>query len=70
MMMLWNSTLSLGKKITLALNNFRSDLRREGFRKTSKRYGWRLFAVVFVYYLIRDSFLYLLLPFLFARQLF
>lgn len=52
------------------VSQFKADVRREGLRKVSKRYGWRLFAVIFVYYLIRDAFLYLLLPFLFTRGFF
>lgn len=37
-------------------------LRVNGFRKTMALYGWRIFAVVFVCYLIRDVVLYILLP--------
>lgn len=40
-----------------------------GFRAVVKRYGWRVFAAFFIYYLIRDSILYLLIPYLIARGL-
>ena len=43
--------------------------RAEGFRGTFKRYGWKLFAVVFVGYLLRDITLYIVLPLLIARGL-
>ena len=30
-------------------------LKEHGFKKTVKKFGWKLFAVIFLYYLIRDS---------------
>jgi len=36
--------------------------RAEGFRGLLKRYGWKFVAVFFVYYLIRDISLYIVLP--------
>ena len=41
--------------------------RREGFKGVVKKGGWRLLLGLFLYYLIRDSFLYLILPYLVAR---
>lgn len=37
-------------------------LRQVGFRSTVRRYGWRVVACIFVYYLIRDSLIYILIP--------
>jgi hypothetical protein len=34
------------------------------------RHGWSLVAAVVIYYLIRDTFLYIVLPYFFARQIF
>ncbi len=42
--------------------------RKEGFKALIKRYGWKFFAVVFFYYLIRDIFLYILLPYFIIKQ--
>ena len=39
-------------------------------RFLTARYGWRLVVTVFVYYLIRDVILYLLLPYLAVSQIF
>ncbi len=39
-------------------------LRREGFRATFRKYGWRFVGLVFIYYLIRDTLLYIVLPYL------
>ncbi len=36
----------------------------QGFKELIKQKGWRVFAVIFFYYLIRDSILYILLPYL------
>jgi len=39
------------------------------FRFLLARHGWKLVAVVVIYYLIRDTLLYIVLPYLFARQI-
>jgi hypothetical protein len=43
--------------------------RRGGLRGVVQAYGWRLFAAFFVFYLVRDVTLYILLPYLAARGL-
>ncbi|MFQ5649114.1 MAG: hypothetical protein ACE5IY_04150 [bacterium] len=40
-----------------------------GFKEFLRRKGWKVIVVIFVFYLVRDSFLYLLLPYLAARGL-
>lgn len=45
-------------------------LRNEGIRAVFRRYGWRVFVVVFFYYLIRDSIIYLLIPYMVTRHFF
>ena len=40
------------------------------FRFLLKKYGWKLLVALFFYYLIRDLFLYVLLPYLAATTLF
>ena len=39
------------------------------FRFLTARYGWRLLVTLFVYYLVRDVILYVLLPYLAVSQL-
>ena len=46
----------------------RQILKEEGVRALFSRYGWKLVAVIFCYYVIRDLSLYVLLPIL-LRQL-
>ncbi len=41
--------------------------RQGGFKGTLQRYGWKLFAGFFLYYLVRDVTLYIVLPYLAAR---
>lgn len=36
--------------------------KREGVKKTLKKYRWKLVSMIFLYYLVRDVFLYLILP--------
>jgi hypothetical protein len=47
----------------------RDTYREGGLKAVWKRFGWKLFAAFFLYYLIRDSFLYILLPYLITRGL-
>ncbi len=41
--------------------------RQGGFKGTLRRYGWRLFAGFFLFYLVRDVTLYIVVPYLVAR---
>jgi hypothetical protein len=52
------------------LKKARDEFRANGFRGLFKRYGWKVFVIFFCYYLIRDSILYILLPYLIAKGLF
>jgi hypothetical protein len=42
-------------------------VREEGFKALVKKKGWKVVAAVFLFYLVRDSILYLLIPYLIAR---
>jgi len=44
-------------------------IRESGFKTFLRQRGWKVIAVVITYYLIRDSFLYILLPYLVARKI-
>jgi hypothetical protein len=44
--------------------------KEQGFKGLVKKYGWKLVLAVFMYYLIRDSILYILIPYLIAKGLF
>lgn len=59
------SLIASGKHL---LKECRQTLKEGGFKAVFRRYGWKIFAVFFVYYLIRDSILYLLIPYLLARH--
>ena len=47
----------------------RQIFRESGLKGVIRRYGWKFFAVFFVYYLIRDVTLYILLPWYIAQKL-
>lgn len=53
-----------------AVLEVRTLYREAGFRGVFKRYGWKVIAGFFAYYLIRDLTLYVLLPYLVAKGLF
>jgi len=42
--------------------------REAGLKGVIRRYGWKFFAVFFMYYLIRDVSLYILLPWYLAQK--
>lgn len=44
-------------------------IRESGFKTFLQKRGWKVIAVVITYYLIRDTFLYILLPYLVAREI-
>ncbi len=39
------------------------------FRIIYKKYGWKILAAIFCYYLVRDVTLYIIIPYLIARGL-
>jgi len=45
-------------------------VKREGFKALIKKRGWKVFAIVIGYYAIRDSIVYLLIPYLISRNIF
>lgn len=49
------------------LIELKDTFRASGLKGVFKKYGWKIFAVFFVYYLIRDLILYVLLPYLIYR---
>ena len=44
--------------------------RKEGFRALIKKKGWKVVVLIICYYLVRDSILYLLIPYLIAKGIF
>jgi hypothetical protein len=45
-------------------------VKREGFKALLKKRGWKVFAVVIGYYTVRDTILYIIIPFLIAQGMF
>lgn len=66
-----NMTLikSLIGSIPTVLVEVRQTFKESGFKGVFKRYGWKIFAAFFVYYLIRDTILYILIPYWVAQKL-
>lgn len=46
------------------LKEIKATFKESGFKGVTQKYGWKLFLAVFVYYLIRDVTLYILIPYL------
>ena len=44
-------------------------VKKEGFKSLLKKRGWKIFAVVIGYYVVRDTILYILIPYLAARNI-
>ena len=56
-----------------ALNELRNNARESGIRVAIrimfKKYGWKLGVAIFMYYLIRDVTLYIIIPYLVYKNL-
>ena len=44
--------------------------RKDGFRGLVKKGGWKLLFYFFMFYLIRDTILYILIPYLLGKEIF
>ena len=60
---------SLTSAVKKVIREFTAGLKANGFKKTIAQYGWKVFAAVFFYYLVRDVVLYILIPIWGARVL-
>jgi hypothetical protein len=58
---------SLWSRTKHTIKECRETFKQNGFKGVFRRYGWRVFAVFFCYYLVRDLILYVLIPYLIAR---
>lgn len=47
----------------------RTVFREKGLKGVIKRFGWKFFAIFFIYYLVRDVTLYIILPWYLAQKL-
>lgn len=46
----------------------RSEFKAGGIKSVFKKFGWKIFAIFFIYYLIRDLIIYLLIPYLVTKH--
>lgn len=51
-----------------AIQDCRATFKEGGIKAVIRRYGWKIFAIFFVYYLVRDVTLYILIPYLIAKH--
>lgn len=58
-----------GRTIKSLFRGILHTFRESGFKGVVKRYGWKLVAAIFLYYLIRDLTLYVLIPTLIVRKI-
>ena len=58
------------KFIPKFLRKYVSYYKEHGFKKTIKKFGWKLFAIIFIYYLIRDTILYIIIPYFVLKEIF
>lgn len=59
----------LARRTPRFLREAKAIFKEKGFRGVIQRFGWKLFAALFVYYLVRDVTLYILLPWYLASKL-
>ena len=57
-----------------ALSELRSNTKKQGLKAASKmmlkKYGWKVGVAIFMYYLIRDVTLYIIIPYLVMKGFF
>ncbi|OFZ28322.1 MAG: hypothetical protein A2622_04260 [Bdellovibrionales bacterium RIFCSPHIGHO2_01_FULL_40_29] len=53
-------------KVMKQMKEMALSIKNDGLRASFKRYGWRLFSLVVAYYLVRDTSLYIVIPYLVA----
>ena len=58
------------KLIPKFLHKYVKYYRDHGFKKTIKKYGWKLFAIIFMFYLVRDTILYIIIPYFAMKGIF
>ena len=54
--------------IKTLLQECRTTFKEGGFKGIIRRYGWKTFAIFFIYYLTRDLILYVLIPYLVTKH--
>lgn len=52
------------------LREIKATFKEAGLKGVIEKYGWKLFLAVFVYYLIRDLTLYVLIPYIILKGFF
>ena len=52
------------------IKNYTKVYKKDGFRGVIKKGGWRLLFYFFIFYLIRDTILYILIPYLVGKGIF
>ena len=45
-----------------SLNEYKEIYKQKGLKELLKKLGWRVFALIFIYYLVRDIILYVIGP--------
>jgi hypothetical protein len=53
---------SLWTKMKTSISDCRITFKESGMKGVIKKYGWKVFAIFFMYYLVRDVTLYILIP--------
>jgi len=48
---------------------WKAEIKEKGWKGFIKHHGWKVFAGIIVYYLIRDTLLYIVIPFLIINNI-
>ena len=51
------------------IQNWKAEIKEKGLKGFIKHHGWKVFAGIFAYYLIRDTLLYIVIPFLIINNI-
>lgn len=62
------SPKALFQQLKKLLSEMKEIWKKDGFKGLYKKYGFKLFIFFIAYYLIRDSLIYIILPWLIAKH--
>ncbi len=65
-----NSESTFWYKTKITISDCKVTFKQGGFKAVVKRYGWKLFAIFFAYYLIRDLLIYVFIPYIITKHFF
>lgn len=56
-------------RFRMMLGECKGTFKSGGVKAVCQRYGWKIFAIFFCYYMVRDVLIYILIPYVLAKHI-